>query len=100
MDRPRGRGGHGDFEPVEAWHEMGEMLREGEGVEASPEEALGLFLKAARHGFAPSQLAAGRMLLLGEGAPRDEKEGLRWIGLAAEGGLPEAEEELNKTRGS
>jgi TPR repeat protein len=86
-------------EHPEALHRLGGMWLEGFDADPDIEKALDSFLKAAELGHAPSQLKSGKMLYYGDnGVAIDIDEGLKWLTLAADQGLAEAIELVDKLR--
>ncbi len=70
---------------------MGLLRDGGHGFLArNPAKAAYWYRKAALQGLAPAQLALARLLLEGEGVPRDPAAGLRWALAAAAGGDTDA----------
>lgn len=75
---------------TDAQYQIGIMYLEGEGMQASPEDAAYWFRKAAQNGHAPSQFEIGNCFLQGIGVQPDERMAAEWFWRGAEGGDPDA----------
>ena len=76
---------------LEALHGVAARYATGDGPEGKDEvKAVRLYTKAAEQGHAASQYDLGFMLLLGEGAEKDEANGLWWMEQAAANGYEDA----------
>lgn len=64
------------------------------------EAAAAVLLPLARQGHLDAQYTIGYMYHYGYGVPRNEKESLRWIALAAGRGHPQAKEALARINAS
>ena len=64
------------------------------------EAAAAVLLPLARQGHLDAQYTIGYMYHYGYGLPRNEKESLRWIALAAGRGQPQAKEALARINAS
>jgi uncharacterized protein len=74
-----------------AQNNLAQMYAHGKGVAEDQREAARLFRLAAERGIAPAQRNLGRGYEIGLGGlPKDRNEALRWYGLAAKQGDPEA----------
>ncbi len=70
---------------------MGDLYREGVGVERDPAKAHGCYVKAAEQGEPLAQVTLGVMYIQGEGVARDPKMAAHWWTKAAEQGMLEAQ---------
>jgi TPR repeat protein len=64
---------------VDELHELGWMFARGRGVVKDPGAAASCFAEAARRGHARAQRAVARMLMVGEGIPRDMATAIHWL---------------------
>ena len=72
---------------LDALHSVAAQYATGDAPAGKDEvKAVELYTRAAERGHALSQYDLGFMLILGEGAEKDEAEGLSWMRRAAEGG--------------
>jgi TPR repeat protein len=78
----------GNSEGPEGQAALAQAHREGRGVPRDLILAADLYERAATEGHADAALQLGQMLLAGEGRPRDPVAAARWLGQAAEAGLP------------
>jgi uncharacterized protein len=81
-----------------ALHDVAARYATGDCPEGKDEaRAVELYARAAERGHALSQYDLGFMLLLGEGAEKDEAKGLWWMGQAAANGCDLAARFLSET---
>jgi uncharacterized protein len=77
----------GELGSVEAQRDLGALYATGDWTGPhDPSRAADWNRQAAERGNADAQYNLGFMYLLGEGVPRDSKEGLRWLKRAADQG--------------
>ena len=79
---------------ADAQYNLGELYRNGQGVEQDFKEALKWYQKAADQGHADAQLNLGVMYANGEGVLEDDKEATKWFQKAADQGLAMAQSNL------
>ena len=63
---------------------LGRLLVEGKGISHDPVRARDLFLQAAKNGNKEAQARLGKMLMQGEGGPKNTQEGLQWLETASD----------------
>ncbi|MBQ9371879.1 MAG: sel1 repeat family protein [Thermoguttaceae bacterium] len=73
---------------------LGDLYRQGLGVERDPERAASLYERAVEKNDLASKFKLGTMLLSGEGIPADRTRGLQLLYEASSGGLIEAQSAL------
>jgi len=66
---------------------LGEMYKDGEGVEKDYNEAASLFRQAANQGNARAQNFLGVLYYRGDGVPKDYAKAFHWFRKSAEGGF-------------
>jgi TPR repeat protein len=71
---------------IEAQHNLGNMYRNGEGVQQDFKQAVAWYRKAAEQGTAEAQHALGSMYYKGKGVQQDFKQAAAWYRKAAEQG--------------
>lgn len=77
---------------VEAAYLMGELHRQGRGVQLS--EAVKWYLRSAEAGFPKAQYTLGMLYLEGTGLPQDSHKAEMWLNFAARQGHPEAKNNI------
>jgi TPR repeat protein len=75
----------------EAQYNLGNMYREGKGVQQDNTQAAAWYRKAADQGDAAAQFNLGLMYLHGEGVQQDFKQALAWCQRAADQGMAKAQ---------
>jgi TPR repeat protein len=73
---------------------LGEMYRDGEGVEQDDRQAVYWYTKAAEQGHVDAQYILGTMFENGQGASQDYQQAARWYTKAAEQGNRKAQYNL------
>lgn len=77
--------GFSDNDGFVEWR-LGEMYRDGLGVDLNKSEACNWFLKGATHGHDWAQFDVGKCYLTGDGIKEDEKAARTWLEKSAEAG--------------
>ncbi|KAJ3101451.1 Leucine-rich repeat serine/threonine-protein kinase 2, partial [Phlyctochytrium planicorne] len=80
----------------EAEERVGDMYREGKGVEQNQREGFKWYLKAVRQGNASVENKIGNCYLKGEGISKSVAEGVKWIKRAADKADAEAQCDLGR----
>ena len=75
-----------------AYQMLGELYREGKGVDADTAAAARYYKPAAEAGFPHAQLQLGLLLAAGDGVEQNLIEAHKWVNLAAANGLDQAAE--------
>lgn len=76
---------------AESKYYLSMMLERGYGTGQNRSRSLELLKAAAERGLDVAQADLGLLYLEGRGVPRDEREGMKWLELAAAQGLVEAQ---------
>ena len=78
-----------DYPP--ALNNLAMLYSSGRGVTADQAKAIQLWKEAAEKNNSTAEFNLGIQYMLGKGLAKSDEEGARWIGKAAEGGLPYAQ---------
>jgi len=81
---------------AELWWDLGEMYREGDGVERSWEKAAYWVRKAAEQGNTNAQFRLGDFYKHGEGVDQNSEQAVYWLRKAAEQGNADAQFSLSE----
>ena len=83
-----------DAGDAEAQMQLGNLYREGTGVDRNAETAVQWYRQAAEHGHAEAQYRLGSMHLTGEGVFKDDVWAINWYRKAAQQGHQQAQQDL------
>src|ERR1017187_2343134 len=83
---------------VVAQYDLGQMYRQGNGVQQNDAEAVKWYLLAAGKGDTDAQYNLGQMYRQGIGVAQDNAEAAKWYRLAAKQGYPNAQAKLKAMR--
>jgi len=89
-----------DADDPEAWGELGDLYRDGNGVSADYVKAHGYYLKAADRGDAYSQYRLGQMYESAMGVAQDYAAALGWYLIAARNDNDDARAAVTRLRPS
>ena len=79
-----------------AMRNMGNLHRQGLGVEKDPQKALAYYEAAAKRGFAPAQYGAAMMYLGNHGVAYNGEKAVIWLTRAAQNGFEPAKAQLKR----
>lgn len=80
-----------DAGDLAAMRNVGQLYRQGLGVERDPAEAAKWFRRAAELGLVNAQANLGHLYMAGEGVAQDDAEAAKWLTQAARAGHPAAQ---------
>ncbi|WP_119422713.1 tetratricopeptide repeat protein [Desertibaculum subflavum] len=80
-----------DAGDVAAMRNVGQLYRQGLGVEPDAVQAAAWFRRAAELGLVNAQANLGHLYMLGEGVAQDDAMAVKWLGEAARAGHPAAQ---------
>jgi TPR repeat protein len=82
----------------EAMRQLGNLYRQGRGVEANGAAALDLYERAAGKGLVDALVEAGKMYREGKAVAPDRRQALCWYEAAADAGSPRGQAELARVK--